>query len=250
MANSTAPPCHACEALLPDALDSILSAADQAWFDAHLATCAACSDMVADAQRGAAWLELLKTPRPEPSPALMTRILAQTSGQQHITHLVTTLGPQRLIADTWPIYAYTPPQPPANVIPFRPRLFSPVARMLETRLAMTAAMAFFSIALTLNLTGVRLDQFHASDLRPSHLSNTWFQATAQAHRSYDNLKVVQVFTSRVESVRENLRTDPPAEEAAPKPRPQGSSDNRQPNQPAHLLLTRNVPTTHKQGGLA
>ena len=241
--SSAAPPCLACEALLPDALDAILSPADQAWFDAHLATCATCSDMMADAQRGAAWLELLKTPRPEPSPALMSRILAQTSGQQHITHLVTTLGPQRLIADTWP--AYIAPLPPSNVIPFRPR---GLARMLETRLAMTAAMAFFSIALTLNLTGVRLNQLHASDLRPGNISNTWFQATAQAHRSYDNLKVVQVVTSRVDSVRENLRTEP-TQDDSPKSTPQGSSNNQAPATAKHLLLTQ-ITTTHKQGGLA
>jgi hypothetical protein len=184
--------------------------------------------MVADAQRGAAWLELLKDPRPQPSPALFNRIVALTSGQTHIKHLVTTSGPQHLIPATWPVPQQMPL--PANVIPFR--VFSPVARMLETRLAMTAAMAFFSIALTLNLTGVRLDQFHASDLRPANLKNTWFQATAQAHRSYDNSRVVRVFASRVDSVRENFRTEPADEIPA---KPQGSTQ---------LTLT------DKQGGLA
>ena len=31
---------------------------------------------------------------------------------------------------------------------------------------MTAAMAFFSIALTLNLTGIKLTEIRAADLRP------------------------------------------------------------------------------------
>ncbi len=244
----TTPPCQACEALLPDALDQVLSPADQAWFDAHLAACNACSSMMADAQRGAAWLELLKTPRPEPSPALFNRILAQTSGPHRVTHLVTTAGPQRLVPAAWPVVA---PLPAANVLPFRPRLFSPVARILETRLAMTAAMAFFSIALTLNLTGVRLNQLHASDLQPSHLSNTWFQATAQAHRSYDNLRVVRVLASRVDSVRDNLRPDPdpaPAPQSAPA-KPEGTS-HRQAPVDSTRLFTQLAPVAHKPGGLA
>src|SRR5271156_1709968 len=73
--------CAQCEAMLTDALDGTLSAADQAAFDLHLLSCTPCSAMMADAQRGAAWLEMLKPPRPEPPAALLDRILAQTSGQ-------------------------------------------------------------------------------------------------------------------------------------------------------------------------
>ncbi len=245
--SSSAPPCQACEALLPDALDGILTPADQAWFDAHLSTCGHCSDMVGDAQRGAAWLELLKTPRPEPSPALLNRILAQTSGANHVTHLVTTSA--GLAPAAWVV----PSQLPVNVLPFRPRVFSPVARLLETRLAMTAAMAFFSVAVTLNLTGVHLNQFHAADLKPANLSNTWFQATAQAHRSYDNLRVVRVLASRVDSVRENLRGNPdPQPETQPTPaKPQGTSRRQSPLLPVapHVRVAQLI-TTDKQGGLA
>ena len=72
--------CAQCEAMLTDALDGTLSAEDQAAFDLHLLGCGACSSMMADAQRGAAWLEMLKTPRPEPPAELIDRIFAQTSG--------------------------------------------------------------------------------------------------------------------------------------------------------------------------
>ena len=72
--------CLECEANLTDALDGTLSAADQASFDAHIATCATCSQMLDEATRGAAWLEMLKMPRPEPRAALLEKILAQTSG--------------------------------------------------------------------------------------------------------------------------------------------------------------------------
>ncbi len=73
--------CAQCEAMLTDALDGTLSAADQAAFDLHMIGCPACTIMLAEAQRGAAWLEMLKSPTPEPPATLLDRILAQTSGQ-------------------------------------------------------------------------------------------------------------------------------------------------------------------------
>ena len=72
--------CAQCEAMLADALDGTLSAADQELFDTHMAECGPCSQMLADARRGAALLEMLRTPAPEPPAALLERILAQTSG--------------------------------------------------------------------------------------------------------------------------------------------------------------------------
>ncbi len=73
--------CAQCEAMLSDALDGTLSAADQATFDLHMVGCPSCAAMLADAQRGAAWMEMLKSPRPEPPTALLERILAETSGK-------------------------------------------------------------------------------------------------------------------------------------------------------------------------
>src|ERR1700710_2053072 len=67
--------------MLADALDGTLSAADQATFDLHMVGCDTCAAMLADAQRGAAWMEMLRSPRPEPPAALLERILAQTSAQ-------------------------------------------------------------------------------------------------------------------------------------------------------------------------
>ncbi len=193
------PPCRACEEMLADAQDEALTPADQAWFERHLASCVACSQMVADAQRGAAWLEMLKTPRPEPSSMLVERILAQTSGR---------FGPE--LADTLPVAIQTlpflVPQPlvPAPrrgvLLPFPARM--PIFRGFEPRLAMTAAMAFFSIALTLSLSGVRLNELHASDLKAANLKRTYYEANAQAIRFYDSLRVVRVLESRVEDLRE------------------------------------------------
>jgi hypothetical protein len=62
---------------------------------------------------------------------------------------------------------------------------------------MTAAMAFFSIALTLDLTGVRLQDLRASDLKPSSLSRDYHTANARVVRYYEGLRVVYELESRV-----------------------------------------------------
>ena len=57
--------CLVCEAMLPDAVDGTLNEAEQRAFDKHVAGCMACADELAEAQRGAAWLTMLKGHTPE-----------------------------------------------------------------------------------------------------------------------------------------------------------------------------------------
>ena len=222
------PPCRACEEMLADAQDELLTPADQAWFERHLASCVACSQMVADARRGAAWLEMLKTPRPEPSSMLVERILAQTVAQ---TVAQTSGRFARELTDTLPLpaqtlpFSFPQPRVPAPrrgvLLPFPARM--PIFRGFEPRLAMTAAMAFFSIALTLSLSGVRLNELHASDLKAANLKRTYYEASAQAIRFYDGLRVVRVLESRVEDLREAS-----GQEAAPQ---NGSRARQTPERP-------------------
>ena len=200
-----APHCVVCEEMLADALDESLSEADRAWFDQHVSICGDCSEMLADAQRGAAWLEMLKIPRPEPSARLVERILAETSGGMPAGE--TRPQPQMVPAAA-PLAMPAPL--PGNLLQFRaparrPAPWASGVRsrwMFEPRLAMTAAMAFFSIALTLNLTGVQLNRLHVSALKPSNLRRTYYTANAEAARYYDSLRVVRVMESRVEDLRE------------------------------------------------
>ncbi len=204
------PLCIVCEEMLADALDETLAPADRTWFDHHLGGCAECSAMVADAQRGAAWLDLLKTPRPEPSAMLLERILAQTQGVLDVEEAsVTPHLTAAVVGRPVPLPAMTPvPVPLAStrkLLAFRPRmpqLANWSQTMFQPRLAMTAAMAFFSLALTLNLTGVRLDQVKASSLTPTGLKRSFYEANAEAVRYYDNLRVVKVMESRVEDLRD------------------------------------------------
>jgi hypothetical protein len=213
--------CAGCEAMLADALDGTLSATDQAAFDLHRISCESCTAMLADAQRGAAWMEMLKSPRPEPPLGLLERILAQTAVD---TKPAIVLGPTDYLRQQQPTTLLGRPAlpssvpaafGPAKVLPFRARVASVFnlrsigQTLLQPRLAMTAAMAFFSIALTLNLTGVRLSDFHASDLKPSNIMRSAYQAKARVVRYSDNLRVVYELESRVRDLQRASDNDNP-----------------------------------------
>ena len=84
---------------------------------------------------------------------------------------------------------------------------------------MTAAMAFFSIALTLNLTGVRLSDLRLSDLRPtavrSFMERRLTMASTPIIRYYDHLRLVYEVQSRMRELRRTTRakdSDRPAAE--------------------------------------
>lgn len=219
--------------MLADAVDGTLTAAEQAAFDRHIASCDVCSEMLADAQRGAALLSMLKSHRPEPTVTLLDRIFAQTSGVPASGHTgedrgvaaagatIRMLPDSRLTASGVDAAAFQTVGSPAvpftgNVLPFR----KPISHrfhlralgqtMLQPRLAMTAAMAFFSIALTLNLTGIHLDQLKAADLKPSNLRRSLYDADARAVRYYENLRVVYELESRVRDLQRANDNDAPA----------------------------------------
>ena len=205
--------------MLSDALDGTLSAADQATFDLHMAGCPTCATMLADAQRGAAWMEMLKSPRPEPPMSLLERIIAETSGKDAVLATPpivlggndrlrtpnTSHGPTLIPSAIQPVFASS------KVIPFRTRItqgFRSLGQtMLQPRLAMTAAMAFFSIALTLNLTGVRITDLRASDFKPSSIMRSAYEAKARVVRYSDNLRVVYELESRVRDLQRSSDDD-------------------------------------------
>ena len=187
------PYCMACEAMLADAVDGMLGEVDKTWFDRHIATCTTCAERFANAQRGSAWLEMLKTTKPEPGADLLARIMAQTVEAGPIPQAPVEVTPARVNNSLG-----------GMVIPF-PVIVQPKAPwrvLLEPRMAMTAAMAFFSIALTMNLTGIQLNQLSVADLKPESLQRTYFNVSTKAVQYYDNLRVVHVMESRVEDMQE------------------------------------------------
>ena len=219
--------CLRSEALLTEAIDGTLSAEEQAEFDRHLETCATCSTMLAEARRGVAWMELLREDRPQPAADLVDRILAQTSVQA-AREAEAARAAQRAAAEAAlllgrsgaPPAIPTAPAGPAIVLPFRSRIPAPLRpalhTILQTRFAMTAAMAFFSVALTLNLTGVHLSDLHARDLRPANLRRGFYEANAHVVRYYENLRVVYELESRVRDLQHASDADP-APRVAPEP---------------------------------
>jgi hypothetical protein len=91
----------------------------------------------------------------------------------------------------------------------RPGLMGSVRRFAEPRLLMTAAMAFFSIAMTLNLTGVRLSTLRISDLRPSAMRSLVERRLTMAStpiiRYYDHLRLVYEVQTRMRELRRNTQ---------------------------------------------
>ena len=200
----SSPACGQWETLLADALDGLLRAEDEATFSSHMASCAACTGLFEEARRGREWLEFLSA-EPEVPVGLLDKILAQTGPGQ-------TAGYGLVNDDN--LLPVTPGGIPlgknrAKAVPAwqRPGFMGYVRRFAEPRLMMTAAMAFFSIALTLNLTGVKISALRMSDLKPSALRSLVQRRLTMAStpiiRYYDNLRLVYEVQSRVRELRRN-----------------------------------------------
>ncbi len=268
--------CGQCEAMLADALDGSLTPAAQATFDAHIALCRPCSSMLADARRGAAWLEMLRDPRPEPPAGLLERILAQTTAQT-AAHTAAQIGTQlgaQTAAHTLPhaapaLLGYAPGQPGAwaptadptaafspaspvrgHVLPFRTRVATAVRgnffghAMMQPRLAMTAAMAFFSITLTLNLTGVRLTELRPADLKPSSLKRGFYTANARVVQYYEGLRVVYELEARAHELQRSSDSDPAPDSGD---KPAAPQQERKQDQPADPKSDPERPRPRKPG---
>ena len=189
--------CAVCEAMCPDAVDGTLTTLDRRLFERHVAHCANCARELEEAQRGAAWLGMLKGHTPEPPAALLAKILAETTGtidaKDAIPEFVQAL-PVRAIAPAWALTSIV-----RKVVDvFR---IETARASFQPRMAMTAAMAFVSIALTLNLTGVKLKNLRASDFTPSGIRRNVVEASASAARNFQNMRVVYQVESRVSELR-------------------------------------------------
>jgi hypothetical protein len=210
--------CAVCEAMLPEAVDGMLSESEQRAFDKHLASCVECAHELAEAQRGAAWLSMLKSQAPEPPAGLLAKILAETTGAvQYGSSSVTT----PVVSPVWqsaPRPSLTRPNAGWSTqwVAFRRQLsdvfsIESARATFQPRMAMTAAMAFFSIALTLNLTGVRLRDLRASNFTPSAIKRTVADVDASATRMFQNNRAVY----KVESRLNELRSDNSTSDASP-----------------------------------
>ncbi len=186
------PACGEWETLLVEALDGLLNPEDEARFSAHKAACPACAALYEEARKGREWLEFL-SPEPEPPEGLLERILATTGPGIALGR--TAGGTER------------PGAVPELVPPDwrQPGSFARMRAGLQPRLMMTAAMAFFSIALTLNLAGVQLKNLRLSQLRPqavrSYMERQLSMASVPFVRYYDHLRFVYEVEAQVRELR-------------------------------------------------
>ncbi|HSM78976.1 MAG TPA: zf-HC2 domain-containing protein, partial [Bryobacteraceae bacterium] len=197
------PECGRWETLLADALDGQLRPEDEARFASHMAACPACAALFEEARRGREWLEFL-SPEPEIPEGLLDRLLAATGpGQVAGYGLVAARGTAAAVPEPWQ----------------KPGLVGWVKRFAEPRLLMTAAMAFFSIALTLNLTGVKLSDLRAENLRPSAVRSYMERRLAMAStpiiRYYDHLRLVYEVETRMRELRQNTQGEGKQQPTAP-----------------------------------
>lgn len=195
--------CEDWEAQLTDALDGLLPARETAAFHLHGETCPNCSDLFAHAKQGQEWLTYLHDEPAAPAD-LVSRIIEKTLGAESVPVPLVAAGAG---AGTGAV---------AMAMPWR-RSFH------ETRLLMTVAMAFFSLALTLNLvTGGHLTSLHLADLKPSQIGNTLSREFYGARRSvvqyYDNMRFFYQLQSRMRELRRDVE------------QPQQQQQNQQQNQ--------------------
>ena len=219
--------CEEWEVLLTEALDGLLPATERAAFDTHGGECKMCAQLLRQAKQGQEWLAFLDI-EPEVPTDLVERIVGKTSGS-------VAGGPLAVAAGAGAIPA------PVHTLGL------PVPRVLwDTRMMMTVAMAFFSIALTLNLAGVRLTHLKLSDLTPAsmemNLTRQFYGAKSSLVRYYDNLRLVY----EVESKMRDLRR---AEQMQQQPQQQQQQVPANPNGNGHKNGGRLEPAIPEEGPL-
>jgi hypothetical protein len=198
--------CEGWEALLVDKMDGTLSPEAEAAFAGHAAQCQGCSTLLEEAKRGQEWMKLLEARTPSAPVDLVSKILARTQGTAEMPHpMGDPLGGAVPIpvAGRWAIPFLPPPGPH------------------HARTIMTAAMAFFSVALTLSVAGVRLSSVHAAELRPqvvqANVTRSFYGTKKQVVSFYDNLRLVYEVESKMQEMRRAASETParPAETVKP-----------------------------------
>ena len=221
------PACGQWETLLADALDGHLRPEDEGFFTSHMSTCPSCSVLFEEAKRGREWLDYLST-EPEIPAGLLDKILAATGPGQAAGFGLLPNHMQPALAGG----VVAMPQPWQ-----KPGFMGFIRRFAEPRLMMTAAMAFFSIALTLNLAGVKLSNLRLANFRPhavrSYMERQFAVASTPLIRYYDHLRFVYEVQTRMRELRESTENEQPQQppagggqsQHAPNPKNGGSRVN-------------------------
>ena len=268
--------CAAVELLWAEAAEATLEDVVSEQLCAHTAECTSCREKIGLARSGREWLLVLKQEPLVPPSDLVAKILANTAdAPEAATHLPTpvmssvpaavrvrheipyrlfgrssaenqhasiaaksTGDHERRVNDEGPSVASPPIWQPTSVVLLR-------RTVLEPRLALVAAMAFFSISLTLNLMGVRLTNLHAADLEPQSMrravTRQYAEANARVVRYYENLRIVYEVETRVHQLRQATETSSQPTQTGGKPAKRSSNSTSD---------SSNDPTESHREGLA
>lgn len=209
--------CADFDRLLADALDGVMAGQELAEFKAHAEACADCGPLFTQAHAGMSWMKSLV--EVEAPGHLFHNILAKTSMAQAVRRVPGASPSASWLerATAW----------------VSPGLRPAFATAMQPRFAMTAAMAFFSVSMLLNLAGLKLKDFRYIDLRPSAITTTasvgYHETTAKVVKYYENIRLVYELESRMKALKDaaaensgDSSGNPPAQQQ-PKQRPDDSS---------------------------
>ena len=193
--------CSEFEALLADALDNAIPAGTKTAFDEHGRSCEVCGPMFAEIWEGMVMVQGLA--ELEPPKNLVHNILAATSRKEATAEQIAEeakLGWMERLRRS-----------------LRPQ----VGGLLHSRFAMSFAMAFFSLSITLTLAGVKITDVKNMVENPSMLRKNvvlgYTHVEAKVTSYYENLRFVYQVQAKV---RELKKSAAPAE---------GPGENRQQN---------------------
>jgi hypothetical protein len=179
--------CSEFEALLADALDSTIAADSRQAFDEHGRSCAVCGPLLAEALEGMLMVRGLA--ELEPPKNLVHNILAATSRKEATAEQIAEeakLGWMERL---------------------RRSLKPQVGGLLHSRFAMSFAMAFFSLSITLTLAGVKITDVKNMVENPSMLRKNavlgFTHVEAKVTSYYENLRLVYQVQAKVRELKKN-----------------------------------------------
>lgn len=185
--------CSEFEALLAEALDDAITADARPAFDEHRLTCPVCGPLFAETWEGMLMVQRLA--ELEPPKNLLHNILAATSRKEATAE---QLAEEAKVG--W-------------LERLRRSLSPQVGGLMHSRFAMSFAMAFFSLSITLTLAGVKVTDVQNMVAHPSMLRKNavlgFTQVEAKVTSYYENLRLVYQVQAKVRELKKN--TAPVAE---------------------------------------
>ncbi len=251
--------CAAVELLWVEAAEGTLAPTVAEQVRAHTSECASCREKISQARKGREWLQVLKLEPLVPPSDLVAKILARTTGAAETSHLPRWTAPKipaetdtRGATERYSLPGYSFPDSETAGIAGenagynetldrdgissapvwqRPSVVLLRKTVIEPRMALVADMAFLSISRTLNLDGVKLTSFRASDLEPQAMrravTRQYAQANARVVHYYENLRIVYEVESRVHQLRQAADSAPVQEKTSYPQNKQGSGTDGQ-----------------------